>query len=60
MAAGTTRGFNEPEFCVIGNLIANVIDGLTSNPLDNGIVEETVRNEVKDLCSNFPIYPSLG
>ena len=60
VAAGTTRGFNEAEFCVIGNLIADVIDGLTSNPLDNSIVEETVRNEVKDLCSSFPIYPSLG
>ena len=60
VAAGTTRGFNEEEFCVIGNLIADVIDGLTSNPLDNSIVEETVRNNVKDLCSSFPIYPNLG
>lgn len=54
--AGTTRGFSEPEFEQIADLITAVIDGLAANPDDNSEVEEKVRGQVAELCSRFPIY----
>ncbi|HEX8233117.1 MAG TPA: serine hydroxymethyltransferase [Caulobacteraceae bacterium] len=54
--AGTTRGFGTAEFRRIGELIAEVVDGLAANPEANGAVEERVRGEVMDLCARFPIY----
>lgn len=55
--AGTTRGFGIEEFKTIGNLIGDVLDGLTKNPTDNAGVEARVRKEVEALCERFPIYP---
>lgn len=54
--AGTTRGFSEAEFVEVGNLIGDVLDGLTKNPEDNSAVEEQVKLKVEDLCNRFPIY----
>ena len=58
--AATTRGFGLNEFKIVGNLITKTIKGLSKNPEDNSKVEDEVRKEVVDLCSNFPIYKSLG
>ena len=44
----------------VGDLITKVIKGLSKNPEDNSKIEEEVRNEVVDLCSNFPIYKNLN
>lgn len=57
--AATTRGFGVAEFTKVGDLIAEVLDGLVANPEDNSTVEAKVRAEVKTLCDAFPIYPSL-
>ncbi len=57
--AATTRGFGVAEFTKVGDLIAEVLDGLAANPEDNGAVEARVREEVKALCDAFPIYPGL-
>ena len=57
--AATTRGFGTAEFAKVGDLIAEVLDGLVANPEDNGAVEAKVRAEVKILCDAFPIYPNL-
>jgi len=57
--AATTRGFGTTEFAKVGDLIAEVLDGLVANPEDNSAVEAKVRAEVKKLCDAFPIYPSL-
>lgn len=57
--AATTRGFGTAEFAKVGDLIAEVLDGLVANPEDNGVVEAKVRAEVKILCDAFPIYPNL-
>jgi len=57
--AATTRGFGKEEFVKVGDLIAEVLDGLVANPEDNSSVEAKVREEVKALCADFPIYPSL-
>ena len=54
--AGTTRGFGEAEFTRIGQLIAIVVDGLSTNGEANGAVEAQVREEVLALCAKFPIY----
>lgn len=54
--AGTTRGFGSTEFKQIGNLIAEVLDGLAKNKEDNSRVEGKVRKEVENLCRQFPIY----
>ncbi len=52
--AGTTRGFGEKEFEMVGNWIADVVDALAS-----GDAEETINktaNKVIKLCEQFPIY----
>ena len=58
--AGTTRGFREEEFRAIGQLIAEVVDGMARNGDDgDGQVEQRVRDKVEALCAQFPIYPEL-
>ena len=57
--AATTRGFGLNEFKLVGELITKTIKGLSENPNDNSKVENEVRNEVIELCSNFPIYKHL-
>ena len=59
--AGTTRGFGEAEFREIGNLIAEVLDGLKVANSDEGnhAVEEAVKQKVIALTDRFPIYPYL-
>ena len=58
--AATTRGFGLKEFEKVGELITKVIKGLSENPDNNTKVEEEVRKEVVNLCSNFPIYKNLN
>ncbi len=56
--AGTTRGFGPDEFRKIGQLIAQVIDGMSRNgEAGDAQVEERVRREVTELCQAFPVYP---
>ena len=58
--AGTTRGFGEAEFRLIGDWIVEVVDGLAKNGEDgNGEVEASVKARVEALCEKFPIYPDL-
>lgn len=55
--AGTTRGFGVAEFEAIGDMIADVLDGLAANGADgNAAVEADVRARVQTLCDRFPIY----
>src|SRR5215218_2722161 len=55
--AGTTRGFGETEFAQIGDMVADVLDGLAKNgPENNGSVEREVNQRVRELCARFPIY----
>jgi glycine hydroxymethyltransferase len=55
--AGTSRGFGEAEFKLIGELIIEVLDGLKENgDENNGAVEAQVRAKVKMLTDRFPIY----
>ncbi|MBN8809085.1 MAG: serine hydroxymethyltransferase [Sphingomonas sp.] len=55
--AGTTRGFGAAEFREIGNMVADVLDGLAKNgELGDAQVENAVRERVNSLCHRFPIY----
>ena len=57
--ATTTRGFGAEEFKQVGELIVEVIDGLSANPDDNSAVEKAVKEKVDALCKKFPLYPKL-
>ena len=55
--AGTTRGFGQAEFMRIGELIAEVVDGMVrSGEGGDSAVEAKVRAEVRGLTGRFPIY----
>jgi glycine hydroxymethyltransferase len=55
--AGTTRGFGPVEFREIGNMVADVLDGLAKcGEAGDAQVEQNVRARVEALCDRFPIY----
>lgn len=56
--AATTRGFGRAEFVMVGDLIAEVLDGLVKAGPDgdNSAVEKDVQRRVIELCAKFPIY----
>ncbi len=57
--AGTTRGFDVAEFRLVGELIAEVLDGLGAHGDDNSAVENAVRERVLELCRDHPVYPGF-
>lgn len=58
--AGTTRGFGPAEFREIGDMVADVLQGLREKGEDGDpAVEAEVRTRVEALCARFPIYPEL-
>ena len=58
--AGTTRGFGTAEFTQIGQLIAEVVEGLAKNGEEGDAqVEQSVKARVEDLCARFPIYQGM-
>ena len=58
--AGTTRGFGVEEFRQIGQLIAEVCEGLRKNGEDGDAqVEASVKARVEELCARFPIYQGM-
>ena len=55
--ACTTRGFGEPEFREVGDLIVEVLDGLArGDEAGNAEVERAVGEKVLALTGRFPIY----
>ena len=58
--AGTTRGFGAAEFRLIGQLIAEVVEGLRKNgEAGDAQVEQSVAKRVEELCARFPIYQGM-
>jgi glycine hydroxymethyltransferase len=56
--AGTTRGFGPAEFELIGDMVADVLDGLREKgEAGDPAVEANVRERVLELCARFPVYP---
>ena len=58
--AGTTRGFGVAEFSLIGNLIADVLEGLAANPENNDAAEALAGTAVVELTAAHPLYEGLG
>lgn len=54
--ACTTRGFKEQDFIKVGNMIADILDGLKKNGQDNSVLEEKICAQVKDFIQSFPFY----
>ena len=55
--AATTRGFGISEFQQVGQLIGEVLEGLSrSNDGTNDAAEQAVTQRVLALCARFPIY----
>ena len=52
--AGTTRGFKEEEFEIIGNAIADVVDAMNTSNLDK--VLDEVKARIDTLTKAYPIY----
>lgn len=52
--AGTTRGFMEKEFELIGNAIADVADALHTE--NQALILEDVKQRISKLTAAFPIY----
>lgn len=52
--AGTTRGFTEKEFEIVGNAIADVVDAMHTPEEDQVI--NNVKTRILDLTKSFPIY----
>ena len=57
--AGTTRGFGEKDFRQIGEMIADVLEGMAANPDDNSAAEAKTKAQVLELCGRFPVYQDL-
>ena len=58
--AATTRGFGPEEFRKVGSHIVEVLRTLAQRPADNGATEARVRESVRTLCAQFPIYGGQG
>ncbi len=54
--AGTTRGFKEDEFKLVGELILDVLNGMQGSPEERKSINENVKSKVSALCAEFPIY----
>ena len=52
--AGTTRGFKQKEFELIGNCIGDVVDALVQGNADEVIAQ--TKQKIVALCRDFPIY----
>ncbi len=52
--AVTTRGMKEPEMEIIAGFIDRVLTNIT-----NGAVQKQVSEDVRSLCSHFPLYAEL-
>jgi glycine hydroxymethyltransferase len=56
--AGTTRSFGVAEFQAIGNMIIEVLDGVSANgECGDAAVEAKVKQRALELCRRYPIYP---
>lgn len=58
--ACTTRGLGVEEFEQVGEMIVRVVEGLSRNgESGNAAAEESVRNDVAEICATFPIYRNM-
>ncbi len=56
VSGATTRGLGVGDFESLGDLVAEVLEGLRQSPGDNGGVEQRVRARVAEMAARFPTY----
>lgn len=56
--ACTTRGMKTDEFKQIGEMVVRVLKAHSIG--DSTAIEQQVREEVRQMCARFPLYPELG
>ena len=55
-SAATSRGFNENDFKLVGEMISDMLDSLLLNDQESIKVAKETKNKVIDMCKNYPIY----
>ena len=55
--AMTTRGFNKEDSIELAGWMCDIIDSIDGDEADNSVVE-SVRDNVKIICSRLPVYPT--
>jgi len=55
-AAATSRGFNEKDFILVGEIIADILDSLLLNEEDQKNIFNTTRSKILEMCKKYPIY----
>ena len=55
-AAATSRGFNEEDFKLVGEMISDMLDSLLLNDEQSIKVSKDTKNKVLDMCKKYPIY----
>ena len=55
-AAATSRGFNEKDFIVVGEMIGDMLDSLLFSEDDKKNVFNSTRNKIVEMCKRYPIY----
>jgi glycine hydroxymethyltransferase len=56
VSGATTRGLGVADFDVIGDLIAEVLDGLRESPDNNSAIEARVAARVGGIAARYPTY----
>jgi len=55
-AAATSRGFNEVDFEIVGNMISDKLDSLLLKDNEKKEVFEKTRGKIIEMCAKYPIY----
>ncbi len=55
-AAATSRGFNESDFKIVGDIISDILDSLLLSDEEKKEVANTTRKKVIEICKKYPIY----
>jgi glycine hydroxymethyltransferase len=58
--AATTRGFGQAEFREVGRHIVEILDGMSGDDAARAGAEQRVRDKVRALCAEFPIYGDIS
>lgn len=54
VAAATTRGLKEPEFVILGQIIADLVEAEVTGQVDSTV--KRCKEAVANLCATYPVY----